>query len=77
MKANLKMGGINHSAFSKCGNIADWLKTTLVLGADVTHPGNGALLGCPSVAAVVGSVESTGGRFLGSIRLQSESGKEV
>jgi eukaryotic translation initiation factor 2C len=75
MKANLKMGGINHSAASKLKEM--WLANTLVLGADVTHPTNGALPGCPSVAAVVGSVESTGGRFLGSMRLQTEGGKEA
>lgn len=45
MKANLKMGGINHSAYSKQGNIEEWLKTTLKLGADVTHPGMGHCLG--------------------------------
>lgn len=77
MKANLKFGGINHSAISSNGNIEQWLSTTLVLGADVTHPSNGALPGCPSIAAVVGSVEKTGGRFLGSVQLQQEANKEV
>ncbi|KAF2648959.1 hypothetical protein K491DRAFT_735867 [Lophiostoma macrostomum CBS 122681] len=42
-----------------------WLDYTLVLGADVTHPGLGALHGCPSIAAVVGSVDGTGGKFFG------------
>jgi eukaryotic translation initiation factor 2C len=79
MKANLKMGGINHSAVSNSGfgNIEKWLESTLVLGADVTHPSNGALLGCPSVAALVVSVENTGGRFLGSLSLQTKGKKEV
>jgi eukaryotic translation initiation factor 2C len=77
MKANLKMGGINHLAESRDGNIGRWLSNTLVLGADVTHPSNGALLGCPSVAALVGSVESTGGRFLDSLSLQSKGKKEA
>jgi eukaryotic translation initiation factor 2C len=77
MKANLKMGGINHSAESKQGNIKRCLQNTLVLGADVTHPSGGALLGCPSVAALVGSVENTGGKFLGSLSLQSKGKKEV
>jgi eukaryotic translation initiation factor 2C len=77
MKVNLKMGGINHSALSSLGNIDKWLKDTLVLGADVTHPSSGALPGSPSVAAVVGSVESTGGCFLGDPRLQKEGGTEV
>jgi eukaryotic translation initiation factor 2C len=79
MKANLKLGGINHTAEGRSafGNIAEHLSNTLVLGAAVTHPSNGALLGCPSVAALVGSVEATGGRLLGCIRLQSEGSKEV
>ncbi|KAH9867104.1 hypothetical protein IAQ61_007696 [Plenodomus lingam] len=37
---------------------------------DVTHPGPGALLGTPSIAAIVGSVDQHGGKFLGSMRLQ-------
>jgi eukaryotic translation initiation factor 2C len=66
MKANLKVGGINHSVTG----IHQHLNNTLVLGADVTHPGFGALSGTPSIAAVVGSVDNTGGMFLGSMCLQ-------
>jgi eukaryotic translation initiation factor 2C len=77
MKANLKLGGINHSAESDRGNIERYLGNTLVLGSDVTHPSNGSLFGCPSVAALVGSVDDTGGCFLGSLRLQSKGSKEV
>ena len=75
MKANLKMAGSNHTIGN--GVIEDILKDTLVLGADVTHPGPGSLMGCPSIAAIVGSVDSWAGRFLGSMRLQSEDRKEV
>jgi eukaryotic translation initiation factor 2C len=77
MKANLKLGGINHSAESDRGNIKNHLEHTLVLGSDVTHPSNGSLFGCPSVAALVGSVDNTGGCFLGSLRLQEQGSKEV
>ncbi|KAH7092068.1 Piwi domain-containing protein [Paraphoma chrysanthemicola] len=66
MKVNLKTGGVNHTV----AGIADVMKDTLVLGADVTHPGRGSLFGTPSIAAVVGSVDQTGGKFLGSLRLQ-------
>ncbi|KAF2865540.1 hypothetical protein BDV95DRAFT_554523 [Massariosphaeria phaeospora] len=66
MKANLKMAGINHSA----AGLDDVLKDTFVIGADITHPGSGAIEGCPSIAAVVGSVDETGGKFLGSLGLQ-------
>ncbi|KAL1798359.1 hypothetical protein ACET3X_002396 [Alternaria dauci] len=65
MKANLKMAGINHSA----AGVDTWLDKTLVLGADCTHPGSGALKGSPSVAAVVGSLEANGGRFRGKLKL--------
>jgi eukaryotic translation initiation factor 2C len=72
MKANLKMAGVNHST----DGISHYLRNTLVLGADVTHPGNGALHGTPSIAAVVGSYEDNGGRFIGRMRLQ-EAKQEV
>jgi hypothetical protein len=72
MKANLKRAGINHSAVG----VDAFLKNTLVLGADVTHPGSGALRGSPSIAAVVGSLEASGGRFPGRMKLQPP-GQEV
>jgi eukaryotic translation initiation factor 2C len=64
--ANLKMAGNNHSA----PGIDKWLKNTLVLGADCTHPGSGVLMGTPSIAAVVGSLEADGGRFCSNFQLQ-------
>ncbi|OAL44588.1 Piwi-domain-containing protein [Pyrenochaeta sp. DS3sAY3a] len=66
MKVNLKAGGINHTV----SGIENSMKDTLVLGADVTHPGPGSLSGTPSIAAIVGSVDDRGGKFLGSMRLQ-------
>jgi eukaryotic translation initiation factor 2C len=79
MKVNLKTGGRNHTAAGKGGNgrIEDTLKDTLLLGADVTHPGPGSLTGCPSIAVIVGSVDGSGGKFLGSMRLQHRSKTEV
>lgn len=68
MKSNLKAGGTNHSV----EDVSNILKDTLVLGADVTHPSKGALYGTPSIAAVVGSVDELGGKFLGSMRLQAK-----
>lgn len=38
--------------------------------SDVTHAGPGSLPGTPSIAAIVGSVDECGGKFLGSMRLQ-------
>jgi eukaryotic translation initiation factor 2C len=67
MKANLKMAGINHSA----QGVEKWLKNTIVIGADVTHPGSGSLQGSPSIAAIVSSLEANGGRFRGRLQLQN------
>lgn len=75
LKMNLKAAGINHTI--KNGLIQEFMKDTLVLGADVTHPGPGSIPGCPSIAAIVGSVDEHAGRFLGSMRLQRKSRKEV
>ncbi|KAF2851686.1 Piwi-domain-containing protein [Plenodomus tracheiphilus IPT5] len=66
MKVNLKAGGTNHVN----PDVSKLMADTLVLGADVTHPGTVALLGTPSIAAIVGSVDQHGGKFLGSMRLQ-------
>ncbi|KAK6382466.1 hypothetical protein LTR65_010843 [Meristemomyces frigidus] len=43
---------------------------TIVLGADVTHPMGNCAPGCPSIAAVVGSVDDRFAHFPGSMRLQ-------
>ncbi|KAH9866106.1 hypothetical protein J1614_008670 [Plenodomus biglobosus] len=66
MKVNLKAGGTNHVN----PDVSKLMADTLVLGGDVTHPGAGALQGTPSIAAIVGSVDQHGGKFLGSMRLQ-------
>lgn len=67
MKANLKVSGINHTA----SGVSDVLADILVIGADITHPGSGAIENCPSIAAVVGSVEKNGGLFRGEMSLQN------
>ncbi|KAL5450265.1 hypothetical protein PMIN07_001265 [Paraphaeosphaeria minitans] len=75
LKMNLKLGGINHTI--EGGLVQGTFADTLVLGADVTHPGPTSIPGCPSVAAFVGSVDAHAGRFLGSMRLQHRSKKEM
>jgi hypothetical protein len=42
---------------------------TMLMGADVTHAGFGALAGAPSIAAVVGSVDECFAQFPASLRL--------
>ena len=43
---------------------------TIILGADVIHPGVASIEGTPSIAALVGSVDSDFGKYLGSMRRQ-------
>jgi eukaryotic translation initiation factor 2C len=73
MKMNLKANGINHEVKALESTFSD----TVVLGADVTHPSPGCIPGCPSIAAVVGSIDESGGKYLGSMRLQERGNKEV
>ncbi|KAJ4376118.1 hypothetical protein N0V83_001399 [Neocucurbitaria cava] len=87
MKVNLKQGGRNHTVCDDSAGEKRLSETTLkkqggarakmILGADVTHPGGGSLKGCPSIAALVGSVDLDGGKFLGSMRLQAECKSEI
>jgi hypothetical protein len=78
MKFNLKGRGINHSVDQ------DHLQSllypespsttapcrTIIIGADVAHPTGSARPGCPSIAAVVGSVDDNYLHYPGSMRLQ-------
>lgn len=43
---------------------------TLIMGADVTHPGPGSIAGTPSIAAVIGSDDSYSCHYTGSMKLQ-------
>ncbi|KAF7867569.1 uncharacterized protein EAF02_009760 [Botrytis sinoallii] len=64
LKFNLKLGGINQEVSNGCGTKS----RTMVVGADVTHPGNEE--GCPSIAAVVATDDDSRFQYLGSARLQ-------
>ncbi|PSN59424.1 Piwi-domain-containing protein, partial [Corynespora cassiicola Philippines] len=73
-KLNMKMGGINyHVSPTKLGAVlgADRKTRTIILGADVTHPGAGSKLGMPSIVCLVGSVDASFMKYLGSMRLQA------
>ncbi|EMC99396.1 hypothetical protein BAUCODRAFT_65525 [Baudoinia panamericana UAMH 10762] len=52
-------------------------RTTIVIGADVTHPGVTSAEGTPSIAAVVGSVDDQFTQFPGSTRLQRSRKEEI
>jgi hypothetical protein len=68
-KFNFKTGGVNASVEGIEGLLDN---NTLVLGADVVHPGLNAFEESPSVACIVGSVDNQGSKFYGSARLQSK-----
>ncbi|KAK5170195.1 uncharacterized protein LTR77_004781 [Saxophila tyrrhenica] len=80
MKINLRLKGVNHAP---AGDALDDLKNpakqanTIVLGADVTHPGNGSTAGTPSIAAVVGSVDDRFCVYPGSVRLQRSKKEDI
>lgn len=77
MKMNLKMHGINHSLSSKNAALFLDKKTGLpflILGADVTHyPERNQ----KSIAALVGSFDTTFTKFPGDYLLQSSPGEEI
>jgi len=68
MKVNFKLGGINLGP-----NLKDWESTlggrTMIVGADVTHPGKGDR-SCPSLAGVVATCDQQAIHYLASARLQ-------
>lgn len=65
LKINVKLGGTNHGV----GEQARLFRTrTMVLGADVTHPGGDGLE--PSVAAVVGSTNEFAGAYAAEFSVQ-------
>lgn len=75
LKVNTKLGGFNHLLDDKD---MKWLKQkrTMIVGADVTHPGPTSIDGTPSIAAVVASVDMHFVQYPASMRLQ-ETKKEV
>lgn len=75
LKVNMKMGGENHwlnsDVWHEIFGSNSQKKSTIILGADVTHPPAGAKLGAPSIACVVGSVDF---RFYELSRLHATTG---
>jgi eukaryotic translation initiation factor 2C len=78
MKFNLKGRGINHavddnhlrSIIQTGTTSASAACRTIIIGADVAHATGSARPGCPSIAAVVGSVDDSYLHYPGSMRLQ-------
>ncbi|PSN65856.1 Piwi-domain-containing protein [Corynespora cassiicola Philippines] len=69
MKVNLKFGGIN----SYVTEVDQNLDKAMLLGADVVHPSSTAGKGCPSIAAIVGSMDDRGQVYQGAMRLNPRS----
>ncbi|KAK0898784.1 hypothetical protein LTR02_010003 [Friedmanniomyces endolithicus] len=83
LKYNLKSarGGRDNHHFDKEDirilRSADEQADTIVIGADVTHPGKGSAGATPSIAAVVGSADDQFMQFPGSMRLQRGSKEDI
>ncbi|CEL53059.1 Protein argonaute 1B OS=Oryza sativa subsp, japonica GN=AGO1B PE=2 SV=3 [Rhizoctonia solani AG-1 IB] len=77
LKFNAKLGGVNHVVDPQ-DKVMAWIRAqpTMMVGSDVTHPSPGSARGTPSIAAVVGSIDSNFGQFPASLRLQ-QSKKEM
>lgn len=73
LKVNTKLGGVNHQLDAPSMR---WLKGTMLVGMDVTHPGPGLVNGTPSIAAVVASCDEGFMQYPASLRMH-ESRKEV
>ena len=69
LKVNLKLGGINHGLQKHALGIIEENKT-MVVGIDVTHPSPGSSDNCPSVAAMVASVDEKLGQWPAILTLQ-------
>ena len=71
---NVRLGNTNHSIESTNFDVlpkdSNGHCDTLILGADVVHPGVSSVEGTPSIAALVGSVDSSYDKYLGSMRMQ-------
>jgi eukaryotic translation initiation factor 2C len=73
LKCNLKLGGDNWVLSKKNRNqVPNFLSsTTMIVGADVTHPGPGSMDDVDSVAAVVANEDNAFNRYPASFRCQA------
>lgn len=69
MKINLKLGGVNQKLSEDAINILPPGKT-MIVGIDVSHPSRGSLVGAPSIAGVVASIDKQYTQWPASVRLQ-------
>ncbi|KAI0448191.1 ribonuclease H-like domain-containing protein [Xylaria telfairii] len=76
LKANLKLGGQNHSVQSEGLKLISENKT-MIVGIDVTHPSPGSSPNAPSISAMVASVDSQLNQWPGTLRVQSTKREEM
>jgi hypothetical protein len=67
LKVNTKLKGVNHRLDPSS---TQWLKNTMLVGMDVTHPAPASAKGLPSIAAVVASSDDSFMLYPASMRLQ-------
>jgi eukaryotic translation initiation factor 2C len=73
LKVNMKFGGDHHRMDTHRLNYllgSERRNLTIIIGADVVHPAGGGKFGAPSIACVIGSVDSEFMNYPGSMRLQ-------
>lgn len=68
LKVNYKLGGRNHALYE---GVLLKNVNTLIIGADVTHPGKGKDPGSPSMAGVVACRGDAPSTYQASARLQN------
>ena len=74
MKMNAKLGGINHIVEMSRSPSAELFKhRIMIIGAAVHHPGPGTEFFTPSIAAMVGSIDSKIAKYVSCVRFQKHS----
>ena len=78
-KINVKLGGVNQVVSPT--SLPLFSNTTLILGADVTHPtgrpAKGDSYEMPSIAAVVGTTDHTAATYEAQVRLQKGKQEKI
>ncbi|TVY43663.1 Protein argonaute [Lachnellula occidentalis] len=73
LKINFKLSGTNHRLSARDLPVRPM---TMIIGADVTHPGKGDD-GCPSMAGVVATCDDEAMHYLASARLQPNNTEHI
>lgn len=78
LKINAKLGGVNNTIEQRSlPTMLDGSEQVMIMGADVTQPPHEAAKGCPSIAAVVASVDPRAVRYSAEIRMQESRQENI